>query len=749
MGTSIKKIVSLLLFFNSFFLLEAKDLLLVDNNRVNYEIILPNKSTDIEENAAIQLQKHLERLGNFNVAIKKENQQTLLKKIYLGKTKAYNNYFANSVSLDEVDEILIKSINDDIFINGNGSRGVLYAVYEFLEQFLKIQFFTPKDFQYPKLINNTLKISEPNLNYTPPFYYRSHYSYNALFNEEFACILKENGDFQPTNKYFGETTKILGWVHTFDQILPYKKYGKEHPNWFINSETEKHFDNYIEDFEGQLTQLDLQNSELRKTFLKNVFDWIKNNPNSNIISISQNDNRLFYTSDKNSSKTEELIEFINYIAKEVYKIYPSKKIETLAYYQTEEPPKNIKPLSNVIIRFAPIDGDMGYAIYNVKNSQIKSNIENWRKVTNELFYWGYNTNFKFPILPYPSLNKTVKDLPYLAENKFKGIFIQDNTNPSEGYGYFQDMQTWVIAKLMWNPKLDSEELIKEFFDGFYKESSKPLYGYYKLIESNFFNSKFKLNAFEDNYHYLNNDNLIIKAENYFQEAENLATTHELKTRIRKEKFSLEFLKIYLGKKSQEDTKEFFNNLYQINYENPYVNNALKSYLNDIILSFANIANTSLTKKENTNKRITLQEDTFIFYRKGDLTNLEADLNASNLLCASIFGKTQDWNIQIPLDKRINFIEEIKNIDVILKLKSIEENHQLMDDSSTIVIGFFDSKLKQVIKEKTIKINNLESDKFFPIKIKDIKLNKETIVYIVFNNNREKYDKLLVDKIIIN
>jgi hypothetical protein len=119
------------------------------------------------------------------------------------------------------------------------------------------------------------------------------------------------------------------------------------------------------------------------------------------------------------------------------------------------------------------------------------------------------------------------------------------------------------------------------------------------------------------------------------------------------------------------------------------------------------------------------------------------------LCASIFGKTQDWNIQIPLDKRINFIEEIKNIDVILKLKSIEENHQLMDDSSTIVIGFFDSKLKQVIKEKTIKINNLESDKFFPIKIKDIKLNKETIVYIVFNNNREKYDKLLVDKIIIN
>lgn len=720
---------------------DGKELILYSNNSPNYVIVVPENANAVERNAAVQLQKHLNKTTQSDFLIIKENQYTSLNKIFIGKTNSYKNFLSqNKISLG-VDGILIQHHNKELIISGENNRAILYATYEFLEQFLKIDFLTPFETKYPILQSNRLGIDLPNVSYTPPFYYRSHYSYNALFNEEFAAILKQNGDFQKTSNNYGSIIKLTGWVHTFDQILPYKEYAKKHPEWYLNSQTNQLFTEYVEGFDGQLTQLDLSNVELKKVFIKNVLGLIKGNLTNDIISLSINDNKAFYNKSNVKSDTDVLIEFINDVALEIEKKYPKKRIETLAYFATEDAPVTVYPKKNVIIRFAPINSDMGYPIDSRENELVKKTIIDWKKTNNEMFYWGYNTNFAYPFLPYPSLDKTLTDISFLSKNNFKGVFIQDNTNPSEGFGYFQDMQTWVIAKMLWNPALDKEVLIKSFFDKYYDQAAQPMYSYYQLVEQFFKSSSIKLNAYEFNYSYLNK-NFFNKADQLFAQAEKMAVSKELKRKIEKEKYSLEFLKIYNGVSSKEVYRNFMNRIHNQPYENIYVNKALKEYTGEIILSLSNNKVSSFHNK-NDNSGVEIQENEFQLYQKLHLTNIEPDLEADNLLAAAIFGKTNDWSIQVPLSKWINKATK-KNIEVDLKIVSI--NNQKTNDQ--ILFGFYDGSKKQVVYEKEYSVNELVKDRYVTVSLNNVEVNKDVVMYIVFVNSRQSVDKIRIDKIVV-
>lgn len=720
---------------------DGKEIMLYSNYAPNYSIVIPENANAVEHNAAIQLQQHLKKITQSDFLISKENQHSSLHKIYIGKTNAYKNYLIQqNITLGE-DGILIQHQNKNLIVSGENDRAILYAVYEFLEQFVKIDFLSPFDTKYPILQNNRLAITQPNVCYSPPFYYRSHYSYNALYNEEFAAILRQNGDFQRTNDNYGSIIKLTGWVHTFNHILPYNKYAKDHPHWYLNSLTNKPFTKYIEGFDGQLTQLDLTNEELKKVFIKNVLDIIKNNPKNDIISLSINDNKAFFNKKKEKSDTDVLMEFVNNVALAVEKIYPEKRIETLAYFATEEAPLTVVPNKNVIIRFAPINSDMGYPIDSKENQLISKMISDWKKSNNEMFYWGYNTNFAYPFLPYPSLDKTLTDIYFLSKKGFKGVFIQDNTNPSEGFGYFQDMQTWVVAKMLWNPTLDKDVLIRSFFDKYYEQAADPMYTYYKLVEQLFKNSGNKLNAYEFNYDYLNQD-FFNKADQLFKEAEKKAITHNLKQKVEKEKYSLELLKIYNGVSNKVTYREFFKKIHNKHYENIYVNKALKEYTGEIILSLSSNKNSSFYNQK-AKGSVEIQEDDFQLYQKLHLTNIEPDVEADNLLTAAIFGKTNDWSIQVPLKKWINQ-KANKSIDVDFKLVSINNK----ESKDQIIFGFYDGNKKQVIYEKEYSTNDFPKDQYTTITLNNVEVNKDVVMYIVFVNSRQSVDKIRIDKIVV-
>ena len=71
--------------------------------------------------------------------------------------------------------------------------------------------------------------------YTPPFRYREHFTTSVQRDPLFATRLRENGHHQKQGEELGGHYSILGFVHTFDQLLPPAKYFKEHPEWYSDA----------------------------------------------------------------------------------------------------------------------------------------------------------------------------------------------------------------------------------------------------------------------------------------------------------------------------------------------------------------------------------------------------------------------------------------------------------------------------------------------------------------------------------
>lgn len=547
-------------------------IVLVKGSKVQHAIVVPVRATATERNAAAQLAKHLSVYGNFSII--SESQTTTLNRIFIGNTSTFGKKVGNINRLVGRDGIVIKFIGNDIFIHGERGRAVLYASYEFLEKFVRINFWTPTDFDYPKYTNG-VQIQSQDIVYTPPFYYRGGYSNNANTNKEFAAILKENGDFQPTDSDWGTVNKILGWCHTFNTILPYATYGKLHPEWFLDPKTGQPLKVFDPNLNGLKTQPYFYNENMKREFLKNTLSWIAANPKYDIISISQNDNTLFTKPKDNSLNASDLLlQFLNDIAAEVVKKYPGKKIETLAYRATEPPPNQVRSAKNLIVRIAPITANMGYAYDSPINGKPFKRLQGWLKGGGELFYWGYNTNFKYPALPYPSFGRLNTDLRMLASNGFTGIFMLDNLNT---VGYFEDMKAWVLAKLMWNPKLDQEVLIKQFFRGYFKEASEPLYQYYKLVEKTYLSTPRVLAAYQADYSFLNQGSFLNKGQQLFSQAANLASEATIRNRVEEERLSFEFLNAYLGKRNKRQVDMLIKK-----YDGKVLNKSERSTLNSFV-----------------------------------------------------------------------------------------------------------------------------------------------------------------------
>ena len=198
--------------------------------------------------------------------------------------------------------------------------------------------------------------------------------------------------------------------------------------------------------------------------------------------------------------------FANKIARAVAEEFPQRPdihISTFAYSYTTAPPTvtvpgpdgNI-PEGNVSIRMCSIDccfnhpiRDCGgnhdgiFANMTPKPSVFAQYMIDWGKLCDvngaEITIWDYNTCFKFYPAIYPNLHVLADNLQLFVENNARGVF-------SEGYdtggvevlsgsasGEFGELRAYMLAKLLWNPYLNSNQIMDEFMDAYYGAAAKP------------------------------------------------------------------------------------------------------------------------------------------------------------------------------------------------------------------------------------------------------------------------------------
>ncbi len=509
---------------------------LVSQGKPGCVIVLGDDAIPAEKTAATELQSFVQKMSGAQIPIVSSaasaNGQS---RILIGQTAQTKSILPGFKWETLVhDGILRKRVGSDLVLAGDRPRGTLYAVYDYLES-LGVKFLAPDETVIPKL--STILFPKTDKVYVPKLQYReTTYQRVIKKNSDFCARLRLNGHHHPIPVEYGGNYTIIGFVHTFDEFLPATTYFEAHPEWYSLKSGKR--------IGGQIVgQICLTNPEMKKEFIKQTLAQISQNPSAGIISVSQNDGSGPCECDackaevrKLGNETDLLLQFVNEVATEVEKVYPTFLVDTLAYSYTRTPPKTIRPRHNVLVRLCtgvdcsqPIDSKLNQACMN--------DLVAWSKMTDQLFIWDYTVGFGNLHLPFPNTPVITKNIKTFIANKAIGLHEQgDLYNPDMS---MQPLKAYLFAKLMWDPSQSQEMLTKEFLNGYYGAAAKSIYAYIKLTEQARANAKAKLPLFAEKTPYLTPD-VMVEAFGLFDQAEKAVSGNaKLVKRVRLQRMAIE------------------------------------------------------------------------------------------------------------------------------------------------------------------------------------------------------------------
>ena len=371
------------------------------------------------------------------------------------------------------DGIIIRNVGDDLIVAGGYPRGTLYAVYTFLEENLGCRWWSSKVSTIPK--KPTITVGALNIRYVPPLEYREPFWYDA-FDGDWAVRNKCNGNSERLDVKRGGKHRYEGFVHTFYPLIPPDKYFETHPEWFSEIDGKR---------THKRAQLCLTNEQMRDELVKNLKERLRKNPSATIASVSQNDwhgnckcSQCAAIEKEEGSPAGLMLRFVNAVAEEIEEEFPNVAISTLAYQYTRKPPRITKPRHNVIVRLCSIECSFSVPLSHERNSRFRDDIIGWSKICDRLYIWDYTTNFRHYVLPHPNLRVLGPNVKFFVDHNVKGIFEQ---GAYQSYGAeMAELRAWVLAKLLWDPTRDGQELVDEFIAGYYGPAGPHIREYLKI-----------------------------------------------------------------------------------------------------------------------------------------------------------------------------------------------------------------------------------------------------------------------------
>ena len=518
------------------------ELTIIDNGYSNYTIIIPAVATEIEKKAAYKLQHYLQEMSGTKLDVIPEDRPWQSHAIYVGSCNSAKKLNIDFPALEE-DGFSVRTQGQDLFICGGKRKGTLFGVYDFLEQ-VGCQKYSPDAELIPK--KKLLRIPQYNIAEIPVFHYRETLMPDA-----------SDPDYAEWHKlhHRSEREKDWGmWVHTFDDLIPPKKYFKEHPEYFS-------LNNGVR---SSKTQLCLSNSNVLDLVIMRLKDLISKNPQASHWSISQNDTYgpcecsgcENIDNQYGGVPSGSLIHFVNQVAER----FPNKIISTLAYQYSRKAPEGIKPVENVNIVLCTIELNRSRPIRSDPSSQgFVNDISNWKKLTNNILIWDYIVQFRNYLDPFPNLHVLQPNIQFFSDSGVQMMFEQgSNRSLSE----FHELRSYIMAKLLWNPGVDVDAIMNDFLNGFYGEAGPHLRKYIDQMRKALVESDGPLTIYGypwDGYQTYLTPALLHEYTSYFDDAEAAVSDQpDILARVEKARLPLEFAILEISKRNVTETYSLFS-----------------------------------------------------------------------------------------------------------------------------------------------------------------------------------------------
>jgi hypothetical protein len=450
---------------------------LAENGKPMARIIIGPDRNSQTEAAAEELATTLAEIVGAPFTVARAGARPTSPAIFVGKSpEAIRAFPEIDLSSLAPEEIVMKTRGEHLLLAGGGPRGDFYAVSRFLQEQCGVRWWTPWASRVPK--NPDLTLGEISLRYRPSFELRHPYFLVSL-DPQWAARNCVNGESKSTTEKWGGAVRYKGFVHTFYGLVPPEQHFATHPDWFSLVKGKRIHDR---------AQLCLTHPELRKEVVARVRQWLRESPDVNIISVSQNDwdgacecGSCRSVDLREGGPSGSLIDFVNHVAAQIEPDSPHVAVDTLAYQYTRRPPKSLRPRRNVIVRVCSNDCNYGASYDHPSNAEFAADLKGWAALTERIYVWDYASNFA-NLQPHPNWFTAGPKLHWFAGNKVKGAFIQGPIN-SHG-AEMAELRAWVLGQLLWNPRQDERSLVREFVHGYYGPKAGPLvFKYLEFMEA--------------------------------------------------------------------------------------------------------------------------------------------------------------------------------------------------------------------------------------------------------------------------
>ncbi len=525
---------------------------IVEDGKSDYYIVTADNADECIDTAAEELQTYIEKISGVNLPVAAESSVPVSAKgIYVGETAVSENT-GTDYSVIAEDGFLLYSDGNNLIIRGEDSRGTLFGVYTFLEEYLGVRWFTPT---LEKVPESDDIIFDANLNRVvePSFAVRRNDTMGT--NEAYRARTKMNVSFHVNATKYGGTLTYSLWDASLITLVP-KSLFAEHPEYFAMDENgNRHTDHVC-----------MTNPDVLDLVVKNCREIMTNATNgAKFIHIGQDDN-INYCHCENCEALYEkygavsapTLIFTNNLADILGPEFPDYTFTFYAYNETDRPPTdttlrcrpNVAPVlcglnkacrSHSLLECGAQDGNETFMnLYGENYPQIAEDFRIWTEISEKTYIYDYTINFLFSAQFFSNFEYMQETMKYMHDIGITGYMY----NCGDGhYAAFNELRNYLLCKLQWDVNADVEYHMIDFINAYYGEDAAE---YIKeIIDIQTAQIKATAHAFDFDWHYQSGYypiHTMLKLDLLWNKAMKADITAEQLFRVERDNLSWEFFK---------------------------------------------------------------------------------------------------------------------------------------------------------------------------------------------------------------